>query len=135
MPRPGPLTPVAFRRLALSLPGAEEAPHFARTSFRVGGRIFATMTRAGDEAMVPVQPVARALALLEASPDVYVDHQGWTRRLGSLGIRLARADGALVEALLREAHARVAAKARGAPPAGGRATATSRRPRRGPRRR
>ncbi|MCC7138841.1 MAG: MmcQ/YjbR family DNA-binding protein [Planctomycetes bacterium] len=135
MPRPVPLTPAAFRRLALSLPGAEEAPHFARTSFRVGGRIFATMTPAGDEAMVPVRPPARALGMLRDAPDVFVDHGGWTRRLGSLGVRLARADGALVEALLREAHARVAAKARGAPAAGGRATATSRRPRRGPRRR
>ena len=39
------MTPAAFRKLALSMPGAHKAPHFERTSFRVGKRIFATMKR------------------------------------------------------------------------------------------
>jgi predicted DNA-binding protein (MmcQ/YjbR family) len=32
-----------FRKLALSFPGASEKPHFERTSFRVKGKIFATL--------------------------------------------------------------------------------------------
>jgi hypothetical protein len=104
------MTPSAFRRLALSFGGAHEEPHFARTSFRVGKRIFATMTRDGKEAMVPVLPVPRCLALLESDRDVYIDHGGWTRRMGGLGIRLAKADTTLVAKLMREAWERIAPK-------------------------
>lgn len=125
------MTPEAFRRLALALEGAVEAPHFARTSFRVGGRIFATMTRDGTEAMVPVLPVERCLALLASDPARFLDHGAWTRRLGSLGLRLPAVDAALVRPLLVEAHARVATGRRrvSGPPrrAGGRAG--TRRPR------
>jgi hypothetical protein len=32
-----------FRRIALSLPGAEEGSHMGSADFRVGGRIFATL--------------------------------------------------------------------------------------------
>lgn len=104
------MTPDAFRELALSMPGAHEEPHFERTSFRVGKRIFATMAADGVEAMVPVHPVERCLGLLASDPAKYVDYGGWTRRNGSLGIRLARADAALVGELVRAAWARVAPK-------------------------
>lgn len=107
------MSPSAFRKLALSLRGAHEEPHFARTSFRVGKRIFATMTRDGREAMVPVHPVARCLALLESDHDVYVEHGGWTRRMGALGLRLAQADATLVAGLVREAWKRIAPKRNG----------------------
>ena len=32
-----------FRQLSLSFAGTSEQPHFEKTSFRVGGRIFATL--------------------------------------------------------------------------------------------
>ena len=38
-----PATVADVRAIALSLPGAVEAPHFDYASFRVGGRIFATL--------------------------------------------------------------------------------------------
>jgi hypothetical protein len=104
------MTPAAFRKLALSMPGAVELPHFERTSFRIGKRIFATMTADGSEAMVPVQPVDRCLALIENQPQMFFGHGGWTRRLGALGVRLAKADAALLKALLREAWQRVGGK-------------------------
>jgi len=46
------MTPLAFRSFALSLPEASEPPHVERTSFRVGKKIFATMTADELEAMV-----------------------------------------------------------------------------------
>jgi hypothetical protein len=105
-----------FRRLALALSGAREEPHFDRTSFRAGKRIFATMTRDGVEVMIPVRPIETCLALLASDPGVFIDHGGWTRRYGSLGIRLARAPAGLVASLLEEAHARVTSRApRGKP--------------------
>ena len=100
------MTPAAFRTLALSMEGAHEEPHFARTSFRVGKKIFATMTAEGDEVMVPVHPVERCLALLSSDPSVFVDYGGWTRRLGSLGMRLRLVDAKLVRSLVKEAWAR-----------------------------
>ena len=37
------MTPADFRRIALSLEGAEEGSHMGSADFRVGGRIFATL--------------------------------------------------------------------------------------------
>jgi hypothetical protein len=40
-------TEATVRRLALSLPETTEEPHHDMTSFRVGGKIFATVTPRG----------------------------------------------------------------------------------------
>jgi hypothetical protein len=93
------MTTKAFRALALSLPEAHEAPHFARASFRVGKKIFATMTADG-EAMVRVQPRQRLHALLKAQPQTFFSYGGWTERNGALGIRLAQAEATLVRELV-----------------------------------
>ena len=106
------MTPAAFRKLAMSLPGAVELPHHERTSFRIGKKIFATMTQDGREVMIPVHPLPRCLALLDSDPSVFIDYGGWTRRYGSLGMRLSQVDAKLVEPLLREAWERVAPKRR-----------------------
>ena len=110
------MSPEAFRALALSLTGSHEEPHFERTSFRVGKKIFATMSAGPDaaDAMIPVKPVERCLALLASDPETFIDHGGWTRRFGSLGVRLGRVRTrprvALIEELAREAWARVSKK-------------------------
>ena len=104
------MTPSAFRKLALSLPGAHEEPHFERTSFRVGKKIFATMTADGSEAMVRVQPHDFVESLLESKPAVFFSHGGWTTRLGAVGVRLAKAPAGLLCELLTESWARVAPK-------------------------
>ena len=44
------MTPKAFQKLALSFDEAHEEPHFERTSFRVGKKIFATMKPDGSDA-------------------------------------------------------------------------------------
>jgi hypothetical protein len=41
-------TEATLRRLALALPGTTEEPHHDMTSFRVGGKIFATVPPEGD---------------------------------------------------------------------------------------
>jgi hypothetical protein len=104
------MTPEAFRKLALSMPGSHEEPHFVRTSFRVGKKIFATMTPDGREAMVPVHPIPRCFELLDAQPEVFFSHGGWTRRMGGLGIRLPLADAKQLRALVRDAWERIAKK-------------------------
>ena len=98
----------AFRKLALALPEACEAPHFDRASFSVGKKIFATMTADGKEAMVRVAPFARLEALIETYPETFFSHGGWTIRLGALGVRLAKVDRALLRELLVDSWERVA---------------------------
>jgi hypothetical protein len=97
------MTEAQFRKVALSLPGATESPHFERTSFRAGTKIFATMTRAGDEAMVRVRPRDKLEALLQGKPEVFFSYGGWTERFGSIGIRLRAAPVPLVTQLIRDA--------------------------------
>jgi hypothetical protein len=95
------MTPNALQRLALSLPDAHEEPHFERTSFRVGKKIFATMTPDGKEAMVRVSPDG-VQALLSSYPDVFFSYGGWTIRNGSLGVRLAKVDAAMMKELVTD---------------------------------
>ncbi len=83
------MTPEALQRLALSLPGSHEEPHFERRSFRIGKKIFVTMTRDGREAMVKVPEPDDAEGLLQSHPDVFFSYGSWTTRNGALGVRLA----------------------------------------------
>jgi hypothetical protein len=104
------MTAAAFRKLALSLAGVTEQPHFERTSFRVGKKIVATMTSDGREAMTRVAPRDKLYRLLREQPDVFFSHKGWTARLGAVGIRLAKADAKLIAELLGECHQKVSSK-------------------------
>jgi hypothetical protein len=89
-----------FRRLALSLAGAEESSHMGNPDFRVGGRIFATLASAnkgyGNLMLTPEQQAA----FVEELPEVFVPVAGGWGRMGATHIRLAAAkedvlDGAL----------------------------------------
>src|SRR5262249_8737939 len=104
------VTGAAFRKLALSLPEASEAPHCARASFRVRKQLCATITTAGDEAMVRVAPRAKLYGLLKAQPDVFFSYGGWTERNGSLGIHLAKLDATLARELVIDSWRHVAPK-------------------------
>ncbi len=104
------MTPAAVRKLALSFPGAHEEPHFERTSFRVGKKIFLTMTRDGTEAMVPVKPVELCLSLLKSDPDAFFSHGTWTTKNGGLGVRLKKVDPKTLKSLVGDAWKRIAPK-------------------------
>jgi hypothetical protein len=77
-----------FRRIALSLEGAEESSHMGAPDFRVGGRIFATLASAkhgyGNLLLAPQQQAA----FVEEMPEVFLPvHGGWGR-MGATHIRL-----------------------------------------------
>ena len=80
-----------FRRIALSLPGAEESSHMGQPDFRVGGKIFATLASAnegyGNLKLTPEQQVA----FVEELPDVFLPIPGGWGRMGMTHIRLAAA--------------------------------------------
>jgi hypothetical protein len=92
-----------FRRMALSLEGAEEGSHMGAADFRVGGRIFATLASAkqgyGNLMLSPEQQAAFVGEL----PDVFVPIPGGWGRMGSTHIRLAEANEDLLAGALRTA--------------------------------
>jgi hypothetical protein len=96
--------------MALALPGTTEAPHHERTSFRVGGKIFATMPPDGASVNVLLgEEDARAAA--EESPG-WVELLWWGRRLSGVRVDLARADADMLAELLEDAYRRRAPRPR-----------------------
>ena len=97
------MTPTDVRRFALALPGTVEQPHFAMTSFRVAGRIFATMPPEGN---------AVHLFLTEGDRDHALDlHRDvaealmWGKRVAGVRLVLAKAGAGVVRDLLECAWA------------------------------
>src|SRR3982750_334995 len=97
------LTPADFKRIALSLEGAEEGSHMGAVDFRVGGRIFATLASAkegyGNLMLTPEQQAD----LVGEQPDIFVPIAGGWGRMGMTHIRLAAADEDILEGALRTA--------------------------------
>jgi len=92
-----------FRRIALSLEGAEEGSHMGAVDFRVGGRIFATLAAIkqgyGNLMLTPEQQAA----FVEERPDVFLPVAGGWGRNGATHARLAEAEEDLLAGALRTA--------------------------------
>jgi hypothetical protein len=97
------------RALALALPEAVEAPHFDRASFRVRGRIFATLPPRGDSVvlMLPLE-IQSAVLQAHASKIRQLPH-AWQSR-GSTEILLEGISEAELQGLLASAWRRAAPK-------------------------
>jgi hypothetical protein len=95
------VTPAQVRRAALALPEVVEAPHFDMASFRVRGKIFATLPADGRHLHVFVGEEARAQAL--ALHGEAIEKLPWGAKIVGLRIDLARIDAAAVASLLRQA--------------------------------
>ena len=92
-----------FRRLALSLEGAEESSHMGAPDFRVGGRIFATLASQNQGyGNLMLTPEVQA-AFVEELPDVFVPVAGGWGRMGATHIRLAAATEEVLAGALRTA--------------------------------
>jgi hypothetical protein len=79
-----PVTPAAFRKLALSLPETEERQHMAHPDFRVAGKIFATLGYPDKtRGMVKLSPEDQH-NFSKDYPDAFVPVKGtWGRRGGT----------------------------------------------------
>lgn len=75
------------RRFALSLPEATEEPHFDSASFRIRGRIFATLPAQGDRAHVFVDADETRAAVAENS--VAFHELWWGKKLSGVRVDLA----------------------------------------------
>jgi len=94
------------RRFALSLPGASEEPHFAMTSFRVMGKIFATAPPDQEHLHVFVDE-AEITACVAEDPRAYQPLH-WGKQVRGLRVVLAAADPERVAELLAESWRRKA---------------------------
>ena len=90
-----------FRKIALSLNGAEEGSHMGAVDFRVGGRIFATLASVkqgyGNLMLTPeIQG-----DLIAEQPHLFLPVAGGWGRMGITHIRLAQANRDTLEGALR----------------------------------
>lgn len=92
-----------FRRIALSLPDAEEGSHMGSADFRVNGRIFATLAHAklgyGNLMLAREQQAMFAAEL----PQVFIPVKGGWGRMGATHIVLSAANEDVVAGALRAA--------------------------------
>jgi hypothetical protein len=92
-----------FRRIALSLDGAEESSHMGAADFRVGDRIFATLAAQkqgyGNLMLTPEQQADFVREL----PNVFLPVAGGWGKMGATHVRLAEVDEDVLTGALRAA--------------------------------
>ena len=96
------------RRVALSLPEVTEEPHHELSSFRVRGRIFATVPTDGKHLHVFVDEPHREQAVA-SEPHVF-EKLWWGKKVVGVRVALPKARPAVVSDLLRAAWSRKAPK-------------------------
>ncbi len=97
------MTVADFRRIALSLEGAEESAHMGSPDFRVGGRIFATLaSQKQGYGNLMLSPEQQADFVLE-QPEIFLPVAGGWGRSGATHVRLAKANEDLLTGALRTA--------------------------------
>ena len=88
------------RALALALPEAIEEDHHGRPSFRVGGRIFATLW--SDDRMNVMLDEDGIRTAVEGAPGSCAP-VWWGKRLAAVAVTLSAADDRLLDELLTDA--------------------------------
>jgi len=102
-----------FRRIALSMPEAEESSHMGNPDFRVGGRIFCTLAAAkkgyGNLMLTPEQQAI----FVDELPEIFVPVTGGWGRGGATHVVLANVSEDVLDGAIRTAfQSRLAANAK-----------------------
>lgn len=98
------MKPSDFRRIALSLEGAEEGSHMGAKDFRVGGRIFATLASQKQGYGNLMLDVEQQAAFIEDRPDLFLPVPGGWGRMGATHIRLESASEDVLRGALLAAY-------------------------------
>lgn len=109
------ITPAQAAALALALPETTQADHHGRPSFRVHGKIFATLPDPAHMNVMLDEPGIRTA--VQAHPDTCAE-RWWGKRLAAVQVDLERADPALLSELLADAWEGKAPARLSRPPAG-----------------
>jgi hypothetical protein len=86
-----------FRRIALSLPEAEESAHMSHPDFRVGGKIFATLGYPDDDHGMVILPPEEQARFVHTYPKVFTQAKGAWGKRGSTAVRLSAVDKATLK--------------------------------------
>ncbi|MDZ4739622.1 MAG: MmcQ/YjbR family DNA-binding protein [Alphaproteobacteria bacterium] len=104
------LSVAAFRKLALSMPDALEAPHFELASFRAGGKIFSTLSEKDGRAMVKLTPEQQEM-MTGAEPKMFQRIPNAWGDKGATWLHLKFVDARTAESAIKTAHANLLTKA------------------------
>lgn len=98
------MKPSDFRRIALSLDGAEESSHMGAADFRVGGHIFATLaSEKQGYGNLMLSPELQQ-AFITDQPDIFLPIGGGWGRMGMTHIRLTLSTEDILTGALRAAY-------------------------------
>jgi hypothetical protein len=101
-----PMSVADFRRIALSLEGAEESSHMGSPDFRVGGKIFATLAaQSKGYGNIKLTPEQQAVFVAE-EPRVFIPVAGGWGRTGMTHVVLAEANEDLLAGAMKAAWKR-----------------------------
>ena len=103
------VTPARARKLALSLEGASEAPHFDRAAFRTPRKIFATLANSGVDINLMFDAAMQEF-YCEQAPAAFAPVPGGWGRMGATRCYLEAVDQATLLSALKAAHALAAPK-------------------------
>lgn len=107
------MTEDAFRKLALSLPGAEEGAHMSHPDFRIKGKIFATLRSPSPGwGMVKLTPGQQEM-FVELAPEIFQPVKGGWGLKGATSVILARAKRPITLEALKTAWTNVSSRGRG----------------------
>lgn len=99
-----------YRRLALTLPGAEESSHMGSPDFRVNGHIFATLAYRAKGLGTLMLSAEQQTAFVTDAPELFSPAPGGWGRMGATLIQMDAPDDVLAGALAT-AHHQVQSKA------------------------
>lgn len=97
------MTAADFRRIALSMEGAEEVAHAGLPAFRVGGARFASLASQSAGYGNLTLTLEQQAAFVEEAPEIFLPIPGGWGRMGHTHLRLAAANEDILSGALRTA--------------------------------
>lgn len=104
------MTARGFRQVALGLPEATEGSHFGNAAFRVGGKIFATLSLQSEGFGVLLLTPEEQAGMVEDEPSIFSPVPGGWGLKGFTRVLLAKVPRDILKAALRTAWLRKAPK-------------------------
>jgi hypothetical protein len=104
------MTAADFRRIALSMREATEGSHFGNADFRVGNKIFATLSLEKEGFGVLLLTPEQQAGMVEDEPNIFSPVPGGWGRKGSTRVRLEKVPPDILQAALQMAWRRKAPK-------------------------
>jgi hypothetical protein len=104
------MTAADFRRVALSMPEAEESAHMSHPDFRVGGKIFATLGYPDHDHGMVILPPEEQERFVQSHPKVFAPAKGAWGKRGSTVVRLSAVDKTTLKRAMEIAWRRRAPK-------------------------